>query len=77
MYLLASIRQTCCAEGCTRSNLQNAIHGGEDPQSEDTWPINKTFEKPIGDNELKRSVFAGNDSRLKNQEKMMKRVIPL
>ena len=32
-------------------------------QSEDTWPINKPFEKPIGDNELKRSVYAGNDSR--------------
>ena len=28
-----------------------------------TWPINKTFEKPIGDIELKRSVYAGNDSR--------------
>ena len=32
-------------------------------QSEDTWPINKTFEKPTGDNELKRSVYEGNDSR--------------
>ena len=32
-------------------------------QSEDTWPINKIFEKPTGDNELKRSVYEGNDSR--------------
>ena len=32
-------------------------------QSEDTWPINKTFEKPIRDK--KRFVYAGNDSRPK------------
>ena len=53
IYLLESIQRTCLIEGCTPTTLHNIIHVREDPHFYKNQ-LNKMFDKPIGDDEMKK-----------------------